>query len=122
MWLEKHHITKKWFFALAQGVNRELPSLTSTKILPASPLEIRRSSSRYVVSSHDSALLFEIENFNGGWLEMVLATEEAVSWTEVIKPLKGVKSIFCPRNSTFSGKTMESVSCGVPIMPSSNLI
>lgn len=75
-----------------------------------------------MVSSHDSALLFGIENFNGGWLEIVLATEEAVSWTEVIKPLKGVKSIFCPRNSTFSGNSMESVSCGVPMMPSWNLI
>ncbi|KAL6333856.1 hypothetical protein AAG906_031154 [Vitis piasezkii] len=70
-------------------------------------LEIRRSSSRYVVSSHDSALLFEIENFNGGWLEIILATEEVVSWTEVIKPLNGFKSIFCPRKSTFSGNTME---------------
>ena len=62
---KKHFTSKKWFFALAQGANRELPSLMSTKILPASPREIR-SSSRYVVSSHDSALLFEIENFHGG--------------------------------------------------------
>ncbi|KAI7999878.1 hypothetical protein LOK49_LG09G00238 [Camellia lanceoleosa] len=103
-------------------VKRELPSLMSTNTLPASPLEIRSSSSRYVVSNHDSALLLGIENFSGGWLEIVFATEEAVSWTEVIKPLKGVRSIFCPRNSTFSGNTMESVNWGVPTMPSSNLI
>lgn len=66
-------------FEFAQGVKRELPSLISTNTLPASPLEIRSSSSRYVVSNHDSALLFEIENFTGGWLEMVFATDEAVS-------------------------------------------
>ena len=93
-----------------------------TNTLPPSPLEIRSSSSRYVVSNHDSALLFEKENFNGGWREMVFTTDEAVSWTELIKPLKGVKSIFCPRNSTFSGITMESVNWGVPMIPSSNLI
>ena len=75
-----------------------------------------------MVSNHDSALLLEIENFSGGWLEMVFATDEAVSWTEVIMPLRGVRSIFCPRNSTFSGNTMESVNLGVLIMPSSNLI
>jgi len=34
------------------------------------------------------------ENFNGGWFEMVLATEEAVSWTDVSKPLMGLRSIF----------------------------
>lgn len=83
---------------------------------------MRSSSSRYVVSNHDSALLFDNENFNGGWLEIVFATEEAVSCTEVSKPLTGVRSNLCPRNSTFSGKTMESVSWGVPIMPSWNLI
>jgi hypothetical protein len=109
-------------FEFVQGVKSELPSLMSTKTLPASPLEIRSSSSRYVVSNHDSAFLFEIENFTGGWLEMVFATDEAVSSTEVIKPLKGVRSIFCPRNSTFSGITIESVNWGVPIIPSSNLI
>jgi hypothetical protein len=63
----------------AHGVKRELPSLMSTKTLPPSPLEIRSSSSRYVVSNHDPALLFGIENFTGGWLEMVFATDEAVS-------------------------------------------
>ena len=50
-----------------------------------------------MVSSDNSSLLFDIENFNGGWLEIVLATEEAVSWTDVIKPLKGVKvDVFVP--------------------------
>lgn len=62
-----------------QGVKRELPSLMSTNTLPPSPLEIRRSSSRYVVSNHDCALLLEIGIFNGGWLEMVFMTEDAVS-------------------------------------------
>ena len=109
-------------FEFAQVVKRELPSLMRTYTLPPSPLEIRSSSSRYVVSNHDSALLFDKENFNGGWLEMVFATDEAVSWTELIKPLKGVRSIFCPRNSTFSGTTMESVNWGVPMIPSWNLI
>lgn len=104
------------------GIKRGLPSLMKTKTLPASPLEIRRSSSRYVVSNHDWAFLFEIENFNGGWLEMVLANDEAVSWTEESMPLKGERSIFCPKNSIFSGKTSESVTWGVPIIPSSNLI
>lgn len=66
-------------FEFTQGVKRELPSLISTNTLPASPLEIRSSSSRYVVSNHDSAFLFEIENFTGGWLEMVFTTDEAVS-------------------------------------------
>ena len=42
------------------------------------PLPDRRGLS-YVVSNHDSALLFEIKNFNGGWLEIILATEEVVS-------------------------------------------
>lgn len=41
---------------------------------------------------------------------------------DVITPLRGEKSMFCPRNSTLSGKTIESVNCGVPMMPSSNLI
>lgn len=74
------------------------------------------------MSSHDSACRLGMENLNGGWLEMVLATEEAVSSTEVINLLKGVRSMFCPRNSTCSGNTMESVNWGVPIMPSSILI
>lgn len=63
-------------------------------MLPPSPLEIRSSSSRYVVNNHDSALLFEMENLSGGWLDIFFATDEAVSWTEVIKPLKGARSIF----------------------------
>ena len=107
---------------MAQGVNKQLPSFISTNTLPPSPLEIRSSPSRYVVNNHDWALLLVIENLSGGWLEMVFTTDEAVSWTEVINPLKGVRSIFCPKNSTFSGTTIESVSWGVPIMPSSNLI
>lgn len=61
------------------------------------------------MSSHDS-LRLEMENFNGGWLDIVLATDEAVSCTEVSRPLNGERSIFCPRNSTFSGTSMESVS------------
>ncbi len=81
----------------------------STNTLPTSPLEMRSSSSRYVVSNQACALLFEIVNLSGGWLEMVFATDEAVSWTEVKKPLSGERSIFCPRNSKFSGKTIESV-------------
>lgn len=91
------------------GVKSGLPALMSTNIAPPSPREMRTSSSRYVVSSHDSAFLPAMENFNGGWLEMVLATEEAVSCTEVNTPFKGVRSIFCPRNSTFSGNSIESV-------------
>lgn len=92
-----------------QGDKRELPSLIRTNTLPPSPLEILTSSSRYVVNNHDSTLRSEMENLIGGWLEMVFATDDAVSCTDVIKPLKGVRSIFCPRNSTFSGNTMESV-------------
>lgn len=107
---------------MVQGVNRELPSFISTNTLPASPLEIRSSPSRYVVNNHDCALLLGIGILSGGRLEMVFTTDEAVSWTEVIKPLNGVRSIFWPRNSTFSGTTIESVSWGVPMMPSSNLI
>lgn len=75
-----------------------------------------------MVINHDLALVFEIENFNGGCLEMVLTTDEVVSWIEVNSPLKGSRSIFCPRHSTFSGISIESVSWGVPITPSSNLI
>lgn len=67
-------------------------------------------------------MLLARENLSGGRLEIVFTTEEAVSWTEVIKPLNGARSIFCPRISTFSGNTIESVSCGVPMIPSSNLI
>lgn len=111
---------REW--CLKSQFKRGLPSLTSTNMLPPSPLEIRRSSSRYVVSSHDSELRSGMENFNGGWLEIVLAKDEAVSCTEVSRPLNGERSIFCPRNSTFSGSSIESVSCGVPITPSSNLI
>ena len=54
----------------AQIVKRELPSLIFQVLL-----------SRYVVSNHDSALaalLFEKENFSGGWREMIFATNEAV--------------------------------------------
>lgn len=61
-------------------------------------------------------------NFQGGWLEMVFATCEAVSSTDVINPLKGERSIFCPKISMLSGISIESVSCGVPMIPSSNLI
>jgi hypothetical protein len=82
----------------------------STKMLPRSPLDIRNSSSRYVVSSHDCALLLLIGIFNGGCPEIVLATDEAASWIEENIPLKGVRSTFCPKNSKFSGSTMESVS------------
>lgn len=79
---------------MVQGVNRELPSFISTNTLPASPLEIRSSPSRYVVNNHDCALLLGIGILSGGRLEMVFTTDEAVSWTEVIKPLNGVRSIF----------------------------
>lgn len=40
---------------------------------------------------------------------MVFATDEAVSWIEESMPLNGERSIFCPKNSTFSGNTSESV-------------
>jgi len=50
-----------------------------TKTLPASPLEIRNSWSRYVVSNQDWALVLEIGIFKGGWLEIVFTTDEAVS-------------------------------------------
>lgn len=91
------------------GNKSGLPSLIRTNTLPPSPLEIRISSSRYVVKSHDSAFLAGMLNLIGGWLEMVFATEEAVSCTEVNKPLKGDRSMFCPKSSTFSGNTIESV-------------
>lgn len=117
-----YHIINVAKVSFVQGVKRGLPSLISTNTLPLSPLLIRSSPSRYVVSNHDWAFLLEMENLRGGRLEMVFTTDEAVSWTELSKPLKGASSIFCPRNSTFSGITSESVSCGVPITPSSNLI
>lgn len=94
---------------LYHGNKSGLPSLIRTNTLPPSPLEIRISSSRYVVNSHDSAFLAGMLNLIGGWLEMVFATEDAVSWTEVNKPLKGDRSTFCPKSSTFSGNTIESV-------------
>lgn len=53
---------------------------------------------------------------------MVLATEDAAFSIDENMPFNGVRSIFCPNNSNFSGSTIESVNCGVPIMPSSNLI
>lgn len=53
---------------------------------------------------------------------MVFATEEAAFSIEENIPFNGVRSMLCPRNSNFSGSTIESVNCGVPIMPSSNLI
>jgi len=74
-----------------------------------------------VVSNHDSALPEKL-NFSGGWLEIVLATDEAVFCSELIKLWNGERSIFCPKNSTLSGRTKLSVSWGVPIMPSTNLI
>lgn len=53
---------------------------------------------------------------------MVFANEDAAFSIEENMPFSGPRSMFCPNNSNFSGSTMESVSCGVPIMPSSNLI
>lgn len=64
--------------------------------------------------------LFEMEAINVGRLEMLLATEEVVSSIELIMPLEGLQSIFCPRISTFSCITIESISCGVLIIPSSS--
>ncbi|KAJ8428038.1 hypothetical protein Cgig2_027644 [Carnegiea gigantea] len=95
-------------FEVVQEDKRGLPSFMKTNTLPASPLEIRSSSSRL--------------NFKGGWLEIVLATDEAVFCTELLKLWNGERSIFCPKNSTLSGRTKLSVSWGVPIMPSTNLI
>ncbi|CAL9748980.1 unnamed protein product, partial [Musa acuminata subsp. burmannicoides] len=71
-----------------------LPSLMSTKTLPPSLLEILSSSS------------------SGGCPEMVLTTDDAAFWMELMTPLNGERSTFCPRNSTLSGTTMSSVSCG----------
>lgn len=122
VFIQYYHTVGVTIWVCIHGIKRGLPSLMKTKTLPASALEIRRSSSRYVVSNHDWALLLEIENFKGGWLEMVFATDEAVSWTEESMPLNGERSIFCPKNSTFSGNTSESVTWGVPMTPSSNLI
>ena len=53
---------------------------------------------------------------------MVFATEDAAFSIDVNMPFSGLRSMFCPNNSNFSGSTMESVNCGVPTMPSSNLI
>ena len=53
---------------------------------------------------------------------MVFATEDAAFSIEVNMPFSGLRSMFCPNNSNFSGSTMESVNCGVPTMPSSNFI
>lgn len=99
-----------------------LPSLTSTNTLPPSPREIRTSSSRKVVNNHDCALSAWIGNFNGGWPDMVLATDIATCWRGRNRPRIGVKSTFWPMMSTSEGTSMESVSFGVPMTPSSNLI
>lgn len=60
-----------------------------------SPLKIQSSSSSDVVSNQDYVLLFEIGNLNGGWPEIVLTIDEAVSWIEVNKPFNRERSIFC---------------------------
>ena len=120
-WLQRNRKQNKLSNYLIIQINGIITDIQTWKSLDFLPWLSQLDCISLSVSSHDSALLFEIENFNGGWLEIILATEEVVSWTEVIKPLKGDKSIFCPRNSTFFGNTMESVNW-VPIMPSSNLI
>ncbi|KAK8575448.1 hypothetical protein V6N13_033309 [Hibiscus sabdariffa] len=96
---------KEYRVSVHGGAKRALPCLMSTKTFPAYSLEIRRSSSRYVVSNHDSTLLFDNGILNGGWLEIVC-------FTVASKPLIGVRSMFCPINSTFSGNTMKSVKLG----------
>lgn len=98
---------------------RGLPSLASTK-RPPSPLEIRRSLSRYVVRSHDFVRSPGMGTFKGGWPEIARTTPTTASCRGLRDCCRGDKLILCPNISTFSGRSMLDLITGGWSVPSLN--
>lgn len=98
---------------------RGLPSLTSTK-RPPSPLEIRKSSSRYVVRSQDLVRSPGIGSFRGGWPEIALDMLDTTSCSGERDCCKGDKLIFCPKMLTLSGRSILGFISGGSKVPSLN--
>lgn len=102
--------------------NKGLASLTDTKTMPLSPLEIRRSSSRYVITSHAWELSARKGNLRGGCPDITLVMEYTAVWRDWKGPWNAAKSNFWPRKSMFSGISRDSINWGASMTPSSSFI
>lgn len=99
---------------------RGLPSLASTK-RPPSPLEMRRSLSRYVIRSQDLVRSPGMGILRGGWPEIARAIPAKASCRGLRDCWTGDKLIFWPKRFTFSGRlTLDLISggCKVPSLNS----
>lgn len=91
---------------------RGLPSLASTK-RPPSPLEIRRSLSRYVIRSQEFVRSPGMRILRGGWPEIPRAIPATASWRGLRDCWTGDKLIVWPKISIFSGRlTLDLISGG----------
>jgi len=100
---------------------RELSSLTRTKS-PPSPLEIRRSLSRYVVISQDFVLSPGIGTLRGGRPEIVRAIPATAFSRGPRDCCRGDKLMFWPKISMFSGRSIFDLISGGLNVPSLNSI
>lgn len=95
------------------------PSLARTK-RPPSPLDIRKSLSRYVVRSQELVLSPGMGILRGGWPEM---TRDMFSTRPCSGPrdcCRGCRLSFWPKMSTFSGSSTLDFISGAWIEPSLN--
>lgn len=92
--------------------NRGLPSFARTN-KPPSPLEILKSSSRYVVKSQDAVLSPGIGTLRGGWPEILRAMLATAPCRGFSDCWIGDRLIFCPKISISSGRfTVDDISGG----------
>lgn len=99
---------------------KELSSLTRTKS-PPSPLEIRRSLSRYVVISQDFVHSPGIGNLTVGRPKIVWVIPAAAFSREPRDCCKGNKLMFWPKISMFPGRSFDIISGGLSVnVPSLN--
>lgn len=103
---------ERLWWLLSYWSRRGLPSLARMK-RPPSPLDIRKSWSRYVVRSQELVLSPGMGIFRGGWPEM---TRDMFSTRPCSGPrdcCRGCRLSFWPKMSTFSGSsTLDFISGG----------
>ena len=99
---------------------RELPSLARMK-RPPFPLEIRRSSSRYVIISQELVLSLGIGIFSGGWPEMACDMPSTTSCRGLRDCCTGERLRFWPKMLTFSGSSILDFISGGCIAASLNI-
>lgn len=127
-WIRRSHYSqgtgmtwgkKKGVWLLSYWSRSGLPSLARTK-RPPSPLDIRKSLSRYVVRSQELVLSPGMGILRGGWPEMTRDMFSTRPWSGPRDCCRGCRLSFWPKMSTFSGSSTLDFISGAWIEPSLN--